>query len=138
MFNQQYYSFIVPNLQIHCYQYYISRSISPLFIQWFYAVFSYKHFLSTKTYFQQLYTICNGHIIIQTATYYLRRPYTTFDGYILLLTAIYYFRWLYITFDGYILLLALPDWDFVKIQDFITISGIYGFKASLEFNISQT
>ena len=49
---------------------------------------------------------------------------------------IYYFRWLYITFDGYILLLALPDWDFVEIQDFITISGIYGFKARLEFNIS--
>ena len=49
------------------------------------------------------------------AIYYFRRLYTTYGG-------IYYFRRLYITFDGYILLLALPDCDFVRVQDFITIS----------------
>ena len=68
--------------------------------------------------------------------YYLWRPYTTLDGYILLTAAIYYFRRLYITFDGYILLLALPDCDFVRIQDFITISRTYGLKARLDFNIN--
>ena len=68
--------------------------------------------------------------------YNLWRPYTTLDGYILLTAAIYYFRRLYITFDGYILLLALPDCDFVRIQDFITISRTYGLKARLDFNIN--
>ena len=52
------------------------------------------------------------------------------------MAAIYYFRRLYITFDGYILLLALPDCDFVRIQDFITISRTYGLKARLDFNIN--
>ena len=51
--------------------------------------------------------------------YYFRRLYTTYGVYILLTTAIYYFRRLYITFDGYILLLALPDCDFVRIQDLL-------------------
>ena len=68
--------------------------------------------------------------------YYLWRSYTTLDGYTLLTVAIYYFRRLYITFNGYILLLALPDCDFVRIQDFITISNTYGFKARLDFNIN--
>ena len=68
--------------------------------------------------------------------YYFRRLYTTYEGYIQLSTAIYYFRRLYITFDGYILLLALPDCDFVRIQDFITISRTYGLKARLDFNIN--
>ena len=68
--------------------------------------------------------------------YYLWWPYTTLDGCILLSAAIYYFRRLYITFDGYILLLALPDCDFVRIQDFITISRTYGLKARLDFNIN--
>ena len=70
-----------------------------------------------------------------TAMCYLWRPYTNLDGYILLTAAIYYFRLLNITFDGYILLLALPDSDFVRIQDFITISRTYGLKARLDFNI---
>ena len=70
------------------------------------------------------------------AIYYFRRLYTTYGGYILLSAALYYFRGLYITFDGYILLLALPDCDFVRIQDFITISGSYGLKAKLDFNIN--
>ena len=52
------------------------------------------------------------------------------------MAAIYYFRRLYITFDGYTLLLALPDCDFARIQDFITISRIYGLKARLDFNIN--
>ena len=71
-----------------------------------------------------------------TAIYYFRRLYTTYGGYILLSTAIYYFRRLYITFDGYILLLALPDCDFVRIQDFITISCTLGLKARLDLNIN--
>ena len=70
------------------------------------------------------------------AIYYFRRLYTTYGGYILLSAAVYYFRRLYITFDGYILLLALPDCDFVRIQDFITISRLYGLKARLDFNIN--
>ena len=70
------------------------------------------------------------------AIYYFRRLYTTYGGYILLSAAIYYFRRLYITFGGYILLLALPDCDFVRIQDFITISRLYGLKARLDFNIN--
>ena len=71
------------------------------------------------------------------AIYYFRRLCTTYGGYILLSTAMYYFRRLYIiTFDGYILLLALPDCDFVRIQDFITISRTYGLKARLDFNIN--
>ena len=70
------------------------------------------------------------------AIYYFRRLYTTYGGYILLSAAVYYFPWLYITFDGYILLLALPDCDFVRIQDFITISCTYGLKAKLDFNIN--
>ena len=49
--------------------------------------------------------------------------------------AIYYFRRLSITF-GCILLLALPDCDFVRIQDFITISHTYGLKTRLDFNIN--
>ena len=68
--------------------------------------------------------------------YYLWRPYTTLDGYMLLTAAIYYFGQLYVTFDGYILLLALPDCDFIRIQDFITISRTYGLKARLDFNIN--
>ena len=52
------------------------------------------------------------------------------------MAAIYYFRGLYITFDSYILLLALPDCDFVRVQDFIAISRTYGLKARLGFNIN--
>ena len=63
------------------------------------------------------------------AIYYFRWLCTTYGGYMLLSAAIYYFRQLYITFDGYVLLLALPDCDFVRIQDFITISRTYGLKA---------
>ena len=85
-------------------------------MQYLYTVFGYKHFLTTINYF--------------------RRLYTTYSGYILLLTAIYYFRRLYITFDGYILLLALPDCDFVRIQDCPPISHVCGLKASLGFNIN--
>ena len=59
---------------------------------------------------------------------YLQCLYATFDGYILLSTAMYYFR------HGYILLLALPDFDFVRIQGFPAIKGVCGLKARLEFN----
>ena len=55
------------------------------------------------------------------AIYYFRQLYATYGGYILVSMAIYCFRRLYITFDGYKLLLALPDCDFVRIQDFLTI-----------------
>ena len=69
------------------------------------------------------------------AIYYFRRLYTTYGGYILLSAAIYYFRRLYVTFDGYTIL-ALPNCDFIRIQDFITISRTYGLKARLDFNIN--
>ena len=68
--------------------------------------------------------------------YYFRRLYTTYGGYIPLLKAIYYFRRLYIIFDGYILLLDLPDCDFVRIEEFFTISRTYVLKARLDFNIN--
>ena len=78
------------------------------------------------------------------AIYYLRWPYTTCGGYmllstaiyVLLLTAIYYFWRLYTTFIGYILLLALPDSDFVRIQDFLAIYHTYELKTRLEFSIN--
>ena len=101
---------MVSNFHICYYQYYSSGKVSPPFI---------RCFFTNIIYFQQLYTI-----------------YGTLDGHILLTEAIYYFRRLYITFDGYILLLALPDCDFVRIQDFITISRTYGLKARLDFNIN--
>ena len=69
------------------------------------------------------------------AIYYFRLLYTTYVRYTLVSTATYYFRRLYITFNGYILLLALPDCDFVRIQDFLAIYRTYGLKAKLEFNI---
>ena len=87
--------------------------VSPTFMRFLYAVFSYKHFLTTINYFRQLYT--------------------TYDGYILLSATIYYFRRLYITFNGYILLSASPDCDFVRIQGFLAIFRTCGIKASLEF-----
>ena len=104
-FNQKYQSFMVSNFHICYYQYYSSGKVSPPFI---------RCFFTNIIYFQQLYTI-----------------YGTLDGHILLTEAIYYFRRLYITFDGYILLLALPDCDFVRIQDFITISRTYGLNQDL-------
>ena len=70
------------------------------------------------------------------AIYYFRRLYTTYCGYILLSAAIYYFQQVYITFEGYILLLALPDCDFVTIQEFNTISCTYVLKARVDFNIN--
>ena len=72
-------------------------------------MFGYEHFLTIINYFRQLYTIYGDDILLSTA--------------------IYYFGRLYITFDGYILLLALPDCDFVRIQEFITISHTYELKA---------
>ena len=54
----------------------------------------------------------------------------------LLSTAIYNFRRLYTTFNGYILLLALPDSDFVRIQDFLAIFRTYGLRPRLEFSIN--
>ena len=50
--------------------------------------------------------------------------------------AIYYFRQLYVTSNGYILLLALPDFDFLRVQDFPAVSQICELKARLEFNIN--
>ena len=81
----------------------------------------------TINYFWQLCTI---------AMYYLRWSYTTLDGNILLSAVVYYFRRLYIIFDSYILLLTLPDYDFVRMQDFIAISHTYGLKLRLDFNIN--
>ena len=91
--------------------------------------------------------ICSDHHkLLLTTIYHFWWPYTTFSGDILLLATIYYFRqlsaamyyfWrLCTTFDGYILLLALPDCDFVRIQDFPVISRIWGLKARLEFSIN--
>ena len=114
--NQQYQSLTISNLHICYYQYYSSRRVSPPCMQCLYAVLGYKHFLTPINYFRQLYTSYGGHI--------------------LLTAAIYYFRRLHITFNGYILLLALPDSDFVRIQDFLAISRIHGLKAMLEFIIN--
>ena len=75
-------------------------------------------------------------MLLAAAIYYFKLLYTTHGGYILHSTTSYYFRRLYITFDGYILLSALPDCDFVRIQDFLAISRICGLKANLEFNIN--
>ena len=86
--------------------------------------------------FSPLLSIFDSCILFMAAIYYFRRLYTTYGGFILLSAAIYYSRRLYITFDGYILLLALPDCDFVRIQDFITISRTYGLKIRLDFNIN--
>ena len=54
----------------------------------------------------------------------------------LLSTAMYNFRRLYTTFNGYILLLALPDSDFVRIQDFLAIYHTNELKTGLEFSIN--
>ena len=72
-------------------------------------------------------TFFDRYKLLSAATYYFRQLYTTFGGYILLSTAIYYFQ-------RYILL--LPDWDFIRIQDFPAIPYICGLKARLEFNIT--
>ena len=74
--------------------------------------------------------------LLLMAIYYLRRPYTTLDGYILLAAAICYFRRLYTTFDGYTLLFALPDSDFVRIQDFLAIYHTYELKTRVVFSIN--
>ena len=108
-----------------------------------YAVFGYIHFWTAINYFRRLYTTFDGHILL------FRRLYTHFGGYILLSTTIYYFRRLYTTFDGhillsvaiyylqrYILFLALPDCDFVRIQDVPVILCICELKARFEFNIN--
>ena len=54
----------------------------------------------------------------------------------LLSAALYYFQRLYSTSNGYILLLALPDSDFVRIQDFLAIYRTYELKSRLEFSIN--
>ena len=54
----------------------------------------------------------------------------------LLSTAIYYFRQLYTNFNGYILLLALPDSDFLRIEDFLAIYRAYELKTRMEFSIN--
>ena len=85
-------------------------------MRYLYAVFGYKHFLTTINYFWW--------------------PYTTFDGYILLLTAIYPIRRLYITFDGHMLLLASRFCKFARIQVFPAISFLCELNTRLEFNIN--
>ena len=122
-FNQKYQSFMVSNFHICYYQYYSSGKVSPPFIRCLYAVFGYKDFFTTIIYFLQPYTIYDSHILLQTAIYYLQWLYTTFDGYTLLSTVIYYFQ-------------LLPGCDFVRIQDFITISCTSGLKGRLDFNIN--
>ena len=124
---------MISNLHLCFYWYYSLRRISPSFIRCLYAVFGYKHFLTTINYFWWQYTSFGGHIPLSTAIYYFWRLYTTFGGYMLLLTAIYYIRRLYITFDVYILLLALPYCDFVRIQVFPAISFICWLNTRLEF-----
>ena len=127
---------MISNLHLCFYWYYSLRRISPSFIRCLYAVFGYKHFLTTANYFWGLYTTFGCHILLSTAICYFWRPYTTFDGYTLLLTAIYHIRRLYITFAGYILLLALQDLDFARIQVFPAISFPCELNTRLEFNIN--
>ena len=117
------------NLHICYYQYHSLRRVSSPFTGCLQVVFDYKHFLTTINYFQRLYTTYRGRILLSTPIYY-------FCDYVLLLTAIDYFRWLYFTFHGQILPLALPDCDFIRIQDFPAISSICGLKARLEFSIN--
>ena len=93
-------------------------------------MFVCSNVLTTMNYFRQLYTIYGVIYYFRPAIYYLRRLYITFGGYVLLSTAIY------ITFDRYILVLAVLDCDFVRIQDFITISRNYGLEARLDFIIN--
>ena len=90
-----------------------------------YAVFRYKHLLTTIRYFWRLCTTFGDHIQL----------WKTFGCYVLLLTGIYYFSRLCITFNGYILFLALLYCDFARIQDFPAISHIW-LKARLNFNIN--
>ena len=66
-----------------------------------------------------------GYVHFLTAISHFRRLYTTFGSYILISASIYYFR-------HYILLLALPDCNFVRIQDFLAIPRICKLKARLE------
>ena len=113
---------MISNLHLCFYKYYSLRRISPPFIRCLYAVFGYKHFLTTINYFWRLYTTFGGHILLSTAIYYFWRLYTTFDGYII--------------FDGYILLLALRYCNFARIQVFPAISFLCGLNTTLEFNIN--
>ena len=120
--------------------------ISSIITSW-HQIFIYViiSIIAQEGYLHLLYKVCvqcsvmncfDHYKLFLKAIYYLWRRYTTLDGYTLLTVAIYYFWRLYITFNGYILLLALPDCDFVRIQDFITISRTYGLKARLDFNIN--
>ena len=107
----------------------------------------------------QLQTFFNYYKILLVTTYYFCWPHTTFDsdilllagiyyfylhillsvafrGYILLLTDLHQFRPPYITIDGYMLFSALPDCDFVRIQDFPVVTHVFKLKARLEFNIN--
>ena len=79
-----------------------------------------------QTFFDHYELLLTAIYCLTVVIYYFKRLYTTYDGYVPLLTAVYYFQRLYITFDCYILLLALPDCDFVRIQDFPAISRICG------------
>ena len=54
----------------------------------------------------------------------------------LLSTTIYYFLQLYTNFNGYILLLALPDSDFLRIQEFLAIYRTYELKTRMELSIN--
>ena len=107
---------MISNLHLCFYKYYSLRRISPPFIRCLYAVFGYKHFLTTINYFLW--------------------PFTTFDDYILLLRTIYHIRQLCITFDDYILLLALRYCDFARIPVFPAIFFLCGLNARLEFSIN--
>ena len=85
--------------------------------------------MAQEGYYHLLYDVCMQCLVMKN----FWPLYSSFDGCILLTATIYYFRRLYITFNGYILLLALLDCDFVRIQDFLAISHIYGLKASYQF-----
>ena len=78
----------------------------------------------------------DSYILLTATMSYFRWLHTTYGGYMLLSTVIYYFRRLYTTFDGYQLLLALPDTDFVRMQDFLAIYRTYQLEARLEFSIN--
>ena len=54
----------------------------------------------------------------------------------LLSAATYYFRQQYTNFNGYILLLALPDSDFLRIQEFLPIYRTYELKTRMELSIN--
>ena len=70
-------------------------------IRCLFAVFGYKHFLTTINHFRLLCTIYGVHILLQTAIYYLRRLYIYIYMYIYIFTYIYIYIYIYL-YQGFL------------------------------------